>query len=85
MLAELWNVAGFKMYRVKAISDKVNELKASYGQNIFLLYGTEVINVKGILKEGFKPSQTGRDGLEFYSTNSVTVASKYGNCFVGDN
>ena len=65
------------MYRVKG-------LKASNGQNILLLCGTEVINDKGILKEGFKPSQTGRNGLEFYSNNSVTVASKYGKCFVGD-
>ena len=60
------NVAGFQMYRVKG-------LKASNGQNILLLCGTEVINDKGILKEGFKPSQTGRNGLEFYSTTALQL------------
>ena len=54
------------MYRVKG-------LKASNGQNILLLCGTEVINDKGILKEGFKPSQTGRNGLEFYSTTALQL------------
>ena len=83
--AGLQNVAGFKIYRVKASGDEVSKPKISDDRNILLLHGTEISNIEGILKEGLKPSQRGKHGPGVYSTNSVTTASNFGTCFVCDN
>ena len=83
--AGLQNVVGFQIYRVKPIDDDLSKSQTPNGQNILLLHGTEVTNIEGILKEGIKPFQTGRHGPGVFSTNSVTKASEYGECFVSNN
>ena len=69
-----------KMYRV--IPNNETESAASDCKtNILLLHGTEGRDIEGILKEGFKPCQSGEYGPGVYLTDDVSLASVDGECY----
>ena len=47
-----------KIFRVVPNEKTLREPKSSSRSNILLLHGTKAPNVKGILRSGFKPSET---------------------------
>ena len=66
---------GLKIYRV--LSNDIISTRSSDCDQILLLHGTKAQNVEGILKTGFKPSQTGSYGPGVYLTNSFDYAYNY--------
>ena len=74
----------YKIYRIRTTANAVAQSQTSNKSNILLLHGTRGQNIKGILKEGFKPSQGGKFGPGVYLTNSFRWASSYGKCFIND-
>ena len=74
----------YKIYRIKTNDKNIIETKNSESSSILLLHGTKGPCVEGILKEGFRPSQSGSLGPGVYLTNSLIYAFKYGNSFVND-
>ena len=65
------NVA-LRIYRVKS------NVESCSCPSLLLLHGTKGCNVEGILKEGLRPSSSGRLGPGIYLTNSFEMAHHYG-------
>ena len=60
----------YKIYRVKATNNDLQKSKASVLSRLLLLHGTQRPNSESILKEGFKPLQSGSFGPEVYLADS---------------
>ena len=73
-----------KMHRIIPTDTAENQSITSECSDILLLHGTKGSNVKGILKEGFKPSTNGRHGPGVYLTNYYHMASGYSGCYVNN-
>ena len=73
-----------KIYRVRTTADVVAQSQTSNNSCLLLLHGTRGQNIEGILKEGFRPSQSGKFGPGVYLTNSSRIAFRYANSFVND-
>ena len=71
------NVA-LRIYRVKSNVESCN------CPSLLLLHGTKGSNIEGILREGLRPSSSGRLGPGIYLTNSFEIAHRYGNCYAKD-
>ena len=71
------NIA-LSIYRVKS------NVESCVCPSLLLLHGTKGYNVKGILKEGLRPSSSGSHGPGIYLTNSFEIAHHYGQCYVKD-
>ena len=69
---------------MKPVDNSENKSNNIDGSSLLLLHGTEGKNVKGILKEGFKPSRKGALDSGVYLTNHFSLARGYGNCLVID-
>ena len=71
-----------KMYRVTPNNEaSVESASSDCKTNILLLQGTKGRNIEGILKEGFRPLQSGAYGPGVYLNMDATVASGYGACY----
>ena len=71
-------IKGSKIYRVVPNNNIITE--PSDTNQILLLHGTKALNVEGILKTGFNPSEKGSYGPGVYLTNSLNYAYSYGKC-----
>ena len=80
-LDENYKTKGLKIFRVLPTDKTLTESKTSNLSKFLLLHGTKAPNVEGILKTGYKPSQSGYYGPGVYLTDSFKYAHVYAKCF----